>query len=98
MIRKNAFQSHDATSMSRPINVPYAAAPDFFQKLIIAYSPLGVLDIEFAEYVRKRFFRPGGGDSGTQTLSKQASQTKTASNTRCRSTLRAGEPFLLETN
>src|SRR2546421_2811245 len=97
MIRKNAFQSHDAMSMSRPINVPYAAAPDFFQNLIIAYSPLGVLDFEFAEYVRKRFLRPGR-DWGTQTLSKQAAQTKTASNTRCRSTLRAGERFLVETN
>jgi len=56
MIRKNAFQSHDATSMSRPINVPYAAAPDFFQNLVIAYSPLGVPHIEFSENVLKRFF------------------------------------------
>jgi hypothetical protein len=69
--------------MSRPIDNAYAASPNFFENLVIGYSPLGVLHIEFAEHLRKRFFRPRRGNSGVQTLSKQATQTKAASNARC---------------
>ena len=98
MIRQNSFECHDATPMSRPINDAYAAAPDFFQNLIIAYSPIGVLHMEFAKHVLKRFLRIRRRDSRAQTLSKQTAQTKTASYTRSRSTMRTGERFLLQTN
>jgi hypothetical protein len=43
--------------MSRPINNAYAAALDFFENLKIPNSPLGVLNIEFAENFLKRLFR-----------------------------------------
>jgi hypothetical protein len=56
MIRQNSFQRQDAASMSRPINDAYAAAPDFFQNLIIAHSPLGITHIEFSKHVLERFF------------------------------------------
>jgi hypothetical protein len=84
--------------MSRSINDAYTATPNFLQDLIIAYSPLGILQIKLAEYVLKRFFRLRRGGPGTQTLSKKAAQTKTAPDTRRRPTLRAGERLLLQTN
>ena len=65
--------------MSRTINDAYAAAPDFFKDLIIAYSPLGVPYIEFAKHVLKRFLRLRRRNSSAETLSKQTVQTKTAS-------------------
>jgi hypothetical protein len=84
--------------MSRPINDAYSTVPDFFQNLIIAYSPLGIPHIEFSEHVLERFLRLRRRDSSAQTLSKQTTQTKTASYARCRSALRAGQRLLLQTN
>ena len=84
--------------MSRPINHADPTAPDFFQNLIIAYSPLGVLHVEFSEHILKRFFRRPQGNPAAQTLSKQTTQTETAPNTRCRSALRTGKRFLLQSN
>jgi hypothetical protein len=54
---QNSFQRHDPTrvSLSRPINDAHPAAPDLLQNLIIAYSPIGVTPIDFAEHVIKRF-------------------------------------------
>ncbi|KAF5407148.1 MAG: hypothetical protein Udaeo2_27760 [Candidatus Udaeobacter sp.] len=84
--------------MSRPVNNAYAVAPDFFKDLIIAYSPLGIRHIKFAKHVLERFLRLMRRDPSAQTLSKQTTQTQTASNTRRRSALRADERFLLQTN
>jgi hypothetical protein len=63
----------------------------------IAYSPIGVLHMEFAKHVLERFLRTSQRGSRAQTLSKQTAQTKTASYTRSRSTVRTGERFLLQT-
>jgi hypothetical protein len=41
--------------LSRPINDAHPATPDFFKDLIIAYPPIGVTYIKFAEQVIKRF-------------------------------------------
>jgi hypothetical protein len=57
--------------MPRPINDAYAAAPDFFKDLIIAYSPLGIPYIEFAKHVLKRLLRATRSDRSAQTLRKQ---------------------------
>ena len=56
MIRQNSFKRHDVAPVSRPINDAYATASDFFENLVITYSPLGVPHIEFSKHVLKRFF------------------------------------------
>jgi hypothetical protein len=66
--------------------------------LIIAYSPLGIPHIKFAKHVLKRFLRLRRRDPSAQTLSKQTAETKTASDSRRRATLRTGERFLLQAN
>ena len=57
--------------MPRPINNAYAAVPDFFKDLIIAYSPLAIPYIEFAKQVLKRLLRVTRRDRCAQTLGKQ---------------------------
>jgi hypothetical protein len=105
VIRQDSFQSDDAARMplSRPINYPHPAAPDFFQNLIIAYAPFGIAYIEFSEHVIKRFrFRwiYGGRVTvlpiGVDSCGKKAAKTKTSSDPRCRSAFGASSRLLLE--
>jgi hypothetical protein len=89
VIRQDSFQRDDAARMPlpRPINYPHPTAPDFFQNLIISYTPIGVTYIEFPEHVIKRFrFRWTYGRRvvflpiRTDSCGKQAAKTKTSSN------------------
>src|SRR6266545_4402638 len=90
-------------ALPRPINDAHSPATDFFKNLIIAYSPIGVAYVEFAEQVIKCFrLRRGFGGQvavmsiGAHACGEHTAQTKTASDTRCRSALRAGTRLLLE--
>jgi len=78
-----------------PINHAHSAPSDFFQNLIIAHSPVGIAHFDFAEHIIERFTVVA---VGVQTLREQTAQTKTASDTRCRSTLRASDRFLSQTS
>jgi hypothetical protein len=46
--------------LPRPINDAHSAAPDFFQNVIIPYSPIGVAYVELAKHVIKGFLDLGG--------------------------------------
>src|SRR4029450_10055716 len=78
-------------ALPRPINDPHSSAPDFFQNLIITYTPIGVTYIEFPEQIIKRFLlrRSCGGSVTVAPISadprgKKAAQTQTASDARRR--------------
>jgi hypothetical protein len=66
--------------------------PDLFENLIITQPPIGVTHIDFSEQVLQRFIIRS---MSSQTLMEQTIQTKTAYDTRCRSTFWARDRFLL---
>src|SRR5207247_1166083 len=80
--------------LARAINDTHSTAPDFFQNLIIAQSPVGIAHIDFSKHILKRFTVMA---VGAQTLREQTAQAKSPPHAPCRSTLRACERFLLQT-
>jgi hypothetical protein len=76
-----------------PVNNTHPAAPDFLQDLIVPYAPIGVTYLKFPEHIVQRF---GLLSISSYTLGEQASQAKTASDARSRSTLWTECRFLLE--
>src|SRR5213592_47310 len=81
---QNALQRNDAERMSLtcPINDAHAAAPDFFQDLIITNPPVGIADINVIENSLQRL---GSFSFAPETAAKQTIQTKPAPDARCRS-------------
>src|SRR6266403_3932120 len=69
--------------LSCAINDAHAAAPDLFQDLIVADSPLAIANIDFVQDRLERF----SPLDLREAILQQAIQTKTASDTRCRSTM-----------
>ena len=48
---QDPFQGHDAArvSLTRAVNDSHAAAPDFFQNLIVTDPPIGIAHVDFVE-------------------------------------------------
>jgi hypothetical protein len=80
------------------MRAPHPAPPYFFQNLIIAYPPIDIAHIEFAEHLIKRWTRLRLMRSCIQALGKQTTQTKTATDAQRQATVRAGERCFLQTD
>src|SRR2546430_922589 len=82
--------------LSGPINHAHPAASDFFQNLIVAQVPICVGSVNFTQQVIERFLGLRAIAVGVNTRREKTVQTKTATNSRCRSTLWADARFILE--
>src|SRR5260370_3378304 len=82
--------------LSGPINHAHPAASDFFQNLIVAQVPICVGSVNFTQQVIERFLGLRAIAVGVNTRREKTVQTKTATNSRCRSTLCEDARFILE--
>src|SRR5207247_6304338 len=82
--------------LSGPINDAHPAASDFFQNLIFAQVPIRVGSVNFTQQVIERLLGLRAIAVGANTRREKTVQTKTATNSRCRSTLWADARFILE--
>ena len=106
VIGKDALQRNDAARVPLPraINNAHPATPDFFQNLIIAQSPIGILHGNFTEYILERLYVVDVAvltcprrDFLIQALGEQTAQAKSVFNPRSRAALRTGDWFFLDT-
>jgi hypothetical protein len=81
-------------ALASAINYAHSAAPDFFQDLIIPDPPIGIADVDFIEHFLESFRTLDVREGALQ----QTIQTKTAPNTRCRSTFLAGRDIILHSH
>ena len=90
--------------LPRPVNHTHPTTPDFFQNLIIAQSPVSILDGNFTEYILERLYvfevavlTYPRRDFLMEALGEQTAQAKSVFNARSRAALRTGDWFFLDT-